>query len=177
MFARVLLGTVFAFAVVGKLLSARARSETVEAVELLLPFGERFAVRAAQVGLALELIAVGLLGASATAKAGLILAGLIIVGYTATLAIGVVGGRRIMCNCFGTDGEAAGFPHLLRNTLLVILAGVGTTMPTATGYDEESVVGIAAGVVVGWLLTRWDDLVFLGSGAIHGAFFTGGANR
>jgi hypothetical protein len=167
-FFRALLSVVFMAAAVGKLRSPLARAETARAAEVLLPVLRRLAVVATGLALALEIAAACLLVAPATATLGLALALVLLASYTAFLAVGISGGRRVVCQCFGTDGEVVGLAHLLRNALLALFAVAG--LVASTGADSyasaRDVVMIAAGAGAGWLFTRWDDVVYLVGGAV-----------
>jgi hypothetical protein len=77
--------------------------------------------------------------------------------------VGIANGQRVACQCFGNDGETIGLGHLLRNGLLALAAAVGTLVETDHELPKSGrdFVVVAAGLVAGWLCTRWDDVSFL----------------
>lgn len=169
MFFRALLGAVFAIAATEKLRSGMARAEVARAARLLLPVSRGIAQTAAGACLALEIVVVGLVAVPATGMIGLALAATLLAGYTAVLALGLAHGRRVACQCFGADGDVIRLTHLVRNCLLTLLAGAGVLVSTDPRFFASSrdLVALTAGLVAGWLGTRWDDLVYLLSGLVR----------
>lgn len=135
----------------------------MRAIRVLLPMTARSAVTAARITLALETVVVFLLVVPETATIGLALAATVLAMFTAALAIGIANGRRVACRCFGNDGEMVGRAHLLRNGVLMLAAGAGMLAATDASPPASSrdIVLIGAGLVAGWLCTRWDDMGFL----------------
>ena len=168
LFFRALIGAVFLLATVTKFRSEMARAEVARAVRVMLAVSPRFARIAARAGLALEALVVGLVAVPATGTIGLALAASLLAGYTAVLAAGLARGRRVACQCFGTDGDVIRMKHIVRNGLLTLLAGGGAVISTDSRSFASSrdLIALAAGLVVGWLATRWDDLAYLLSGVL-----------
>jgi Methylamine utilisation protein MauE len=129
----------------------------------------RSAEIAARTGLVLEVVVVGLLIVPETGAVGPALAAGVLGIYTAALAVGMANGRRVACRCFGNDGEMMGLLHLLRNGMLTLAAGAGVLVGTDAELPASSrdAVMIGAGLVAGWLCTRWDDMGFLLSAAFR----------
>jgi hypothetical protein len=121
-------------------------------------------------------VAVGLAAASVLTAAGLpdaiTVAALALGGaalLTSVLAAGIVAvirrGTRARCACFGAaSGRALGMPHLARNIGLLVLLAVGLAGDQAThGRPTPATIAAAAvaGVVMGLLVTHFDDLIML----------------
>lgn len=158
--ARVALIWIFGAAVLSKLSSRSGWAAFVEALPALgLP--ERIPGRIAAVAVVageavalVTLVVVPRLGAAISA--GLLL------GFTVALAAAVRAGSRTACHCFGSEGAAVGRHHVLRNALLL---GVSATAWVAAGerFDLTAahVAAVGHGALIGFLMTRWDDLMFL----------------
>jgi hypothetical protein len=160
---RALLCAVFAAAAAGKLRSAVTRVELADAIDTLLVTGERAAALIANAVVVAEVAVVALLLVPATTAFGFGLGALVLLGFTAVLALGLRRGRNVRCQCFGLDGGEVGLQHLVRNGLLIACGCVGVAVTGGVqGADAGGViVAVLAGASAGWLLTRWDDMVFL----------------
>jgi hypothetical protein len=168
---RALLCAVFAIAVVSKLRNSEARSEVAQAVIELLPFSRGLSRVAARMTVASELVIVVLLATPRTGWIGLALAAGVLTLFTGTLAIGIVRGRRVRCQCFGLDGSTVGVGHLARNAVLIVLACVGllTWRSPVAHLGGAVALTVGIGLVAGWVVTRWDDLAFLAVGKPAGS--------
>lgn len=104
----------------------------------LLPWGELGLAGALLIGLALPLTG--------------IVAALLLLCFTAAIAINLRRGRAIRCHCYGiADPPTIGWGTVGRNLLLLLLAVATTLAPPAAG--------------AGWWLPRWDtDRLLLTSG-------------
>ncbi|WP_395842441.1 MauE/DoxX family redox-associated membrane protein [Archangium violaceum] len=103
-----------------------------------------------------------------TSLAGYVLALALFTGFTLGIARVLRRGERVRCRCFGASDTPMGASHLVRNGLLIAV-----TLAGAVGHEVGppssplSVAGWGAGalgVLAGFFITRWDDLVFL----LHG---------
>jgi hypothetical protein len=100
----------------------------------------------------------------ATARVGLGLAGLLATAFAVAILAAVRRGDRAPCNCFGSSARPVGRVHLVRNAVLIVVAGLGL----AAGAVDAGPVGPAGGaaaVIVGAVLAalvvRADDLAEL----------------
>jgi hypothetical protein len=155
--------TVFALAAAGKV---RSRSSWEAFVGSLDKLGLPTAVPARPFGalvVALEaavpaLLVIWPLGGFALALALLTM-------FSGALALTLARGQQATCRCFGASDQPIGLAHLVRNALLIALAvtgGVGAYLPTPEGGDlGGAIAAVLGGSLAGFLITRWDDLLFL----------------
>ena len=168
---RLALASVLAFAALGKLGSRDAFSS----FRASLPaFGvpARLATRwfaallvAAELAACAALVAVPRLGGGLAA------------GLLAGFALGVVhvlrGGQAVRCRCFGAGAATVGRAHLIRNVALaaiaIAVAILAPSHPLSFAVRPDVILAALAGLGLGALIARWDDLVFLFSTASLGA--------
>lgn len=163
---RGLLAAVFLVAVVGKVRSRAAFSAFAASLAdvSLLPVRLR---RAAAVGVtAAEAVAAILLLTPLTeaAVAGFALAFALLAVFAAAVALALRRGEAIRCLCFGSDAGAMDRSHVVRNAVLaaVALTGLISSLTSTAAAAPAGLIGAAgAGVVLGALATRWDDLRYL----------------
>ncbi len=116
---RVILGTIFIVSGMMKVLDARSFMETLPLYNLppwFIPLGALVPPLEAAIGVAL--IAGTALRVTALATLGLL------TGFCVLLIVGIVGGELNDCGCFGPALEQSPQSALLRNILLMLLAGV-----------------------------------------------------
>lgn len=153
---------VFVASLVSKLLSRTAFVAFARGACQVVGVDQRFAggiaaivvVSEATVLAGLAMVGDGGIG-FAIAVAGLVM-------FTAALTAAVVQDRRISCRCFGPDDAVVGGRHLVRNGVLIAVGCVG--LVAGTGEPRQggaAAVALAAGLIAGFVLTRWDDLVYL----------------
>lgn len=114
---------------------------------------------------AAALTAVNAAGAAAVTDAALGLA----IALTSVLAAGVAlilrRGTSARCACFGSATERTlGRPQLARNLgllALLVVALIGGQHPSGQPTAGEAIVAVLAGLVTGFLLIRFDDLITL----------------
>lgn len=118
-----------------------------------------------------ELACALLLLVAAAAGYGLALA--LLGGFTLGIARVLRGGAKVRCRCFGASDTPMGAAHLVRNGLLLSVAllgavghGLGAREPLPVGVG---VIAGAVGLLAGFFVTRWDDLVFLLRGPVPNA--------
>lgn len=155
--ARSLLMLVFAVAVISKLRSASAFREFADSLSTL--GARRFAgavVAAETATVVLLAIPVGW---------GYLLVIALLTVFIAGIARAIRAGQPVACRCFGAGGRKLGPTHIVRNSLLVLIAaiGLGSGLLTSGPLDSLALAGIAAagGAVLSLLFIRWDDMVFL----------------
>ena len=162
--SRTLLATVFAVAAIGKTGSRKSYTRFAESLADLtwVPRPLRRAV-APSIVLA-EAAVVVLAVVPATAVIGLSLALLVLASFTFAIAHALHEGTALRCNCFGRDAGAMGLPHLLRNLLLFGAAVAGcvtAAIGPGSGSPQGTAAAFAGGVLIGGVITRWDDLVYV----------------
>lgn len=166
---RCALATVFALATIGKL-GHRAFPSFLAS---LPAFG--VPARLATPWLAALLVAAEL-AAAVTLVIAPRLGGMLAAGLLIGFARGVVhvlrGGQAVRCRCFGAGGAAIGRAHLIRNLALAAIAiAVAILAPAYPSFTvrPDVILAAIAGLGLGTLIARWDDLVFLFSTASLGA--------
>ncbi len=159
---RLCLFVIFASAAVGKLRS-QAAFDRFSAGLAAFGFGE---------GLFSRGVACLVVAAESGAASGLLiwppvgyaLSALLLLAFITLIAHALWRGRAASCNCFGASSEPLGPAHLLRNVVMLAIALTGQAVaPLSVTLElrpEHLAVG-AGGALAGWLLTRWEDLVFL----------------
>jgi Methylamine utilisation protein MauE len=163
---RCLLGVVFAVSAVSKLRPA-GFAEFIRTVRAVVPGWSRWAGPiAATVAASEALVVVGLFLAARTPY-GFGLAGLLLAAFVPAIGYTLRRGAAVRCRCFGSSGTPLGYPHLVRNALLIAVAVAGLlgnasiegTGPAAA--LPAAAVSVAAGVVAAAVLIRLDEIVEL----------------
>jgi hypothetical protein len=158
--ARVVLGVVFAVALVGKVATGRRRREFAAGLGAYR-VGPGWRGPVAYAVVAVELALVGLLAAPGWAVPGLAAAlGVLAVFTVATVRSGSAGA----CHCFGTAGRGTAGSFVARNVLLmgVAVLGLGCAAGAAGAPGRAgAVLAVGIGALLGVLVTRWDDLAAL----------------
>ncbi len=160
-----MLGAVFAIAAAGKLRSRAAFDAFVDSIPAPRGVTGDWLVGVAAAVIALELAAVVLL--IVRPLAGLAVASGLLVAFTAVMIAVLRAGAAMVCRCFGADPRPVGRGHVARNAILisaslagVVLHGTAVSGRSDPGFAVTAMtIGIAA--ILGVLVTRWDDLVFL----------------
>ncbi|TDD53748.1 methylamine utilization protein MauE [Kribbella antibiotica] len=154
---RVLLGVVFAVSLVGKL---RGTGDFVEATRRLVPV--RFArwdrPLAAAVAL-VELAVLALLVIQPTV--GFLLALGLLAAFTVGLAAALRRGESAPCHCFGSGSTPLGRRHVVRNAVLLTIAGLGLAFPAASPPFAELLPAATIAIAAAAIVIRFDDLVEL----------------
>lgn len=158
---RALVGLVFAVSAFGKIRSVTAYREFASWLAgLPVPLAGNRALPPALAGA--ETAIVVLVGAPATAVAGLALAALTLAVLTAGTAIAVRRGARAGCRCFGPSRAPLAGRHVLRNALLLVVAVAGAAWagPVAARLAEIA-VSLMAAMAVATVVVFLDDLAAL----------------
>jgi hypothetical protein len=160
---RCVLGVVFLVASFGKLRRRSAFTEFVAAVERMVPAFARFRLLLAVVVIVNETAVALTMVSARTALFGFVLAILMLSAFVTGIAISIRRGARSRCRCFGTSDVPLGLRHIVRNIALIALAAVGligVTVPTEHLPAQAGVLlSVAAGMVLGTLFIRFDDVV------------------
>jgi hypothetical protein len=162
--SRVVIGGTFAFSAFSKL---RAPAEFVQAVRGFRMVPERFTGRLAMVISVLEAVVAGaLLGPAISVWAGLTLASLLLIAFSAGIVR--VLRRRVTtsCRCFGRSSAPVSVLHLWRNGFLLVIALAGLSCAFAGVRPRPDDVAVTAlltgvGVVVVGLVVALEDVRYL----------------
>jgi len=164
---RIALASMFAIAAAGKLGSrdgfgafvASLREFGVPGALSTPPFGAL--VISAELGAAVALVV--------APAAGGALGAVLLAGFALGIAHVVSTGQTVRCRCFGAGAAPVGRTHWIRNLVLAAIAvTVAILEPSRSlrfAVRPDIVVATLAGIGIGALITRWDDLVFLFSTA------------
>ena len=114
---------------------------------------------------ATEAACVVLLVLPATARAGCVIAALLLAGFTVAAAVVVGTGRTAYCRCFDARIRPLRRRHVVRNALLLLVALGGCVAdavnPARTVQPAGVVIAIVAGGIAALILINFDDLVEL----------------
>ncbi|WP_407936533.1 MauE/DoxX family redox-associated membrane protein [Lentzea tibetensis] len=154
---RLLLLGVFLVALVSKM---RAYREFERSLTGLVP-GK--AIRpAAALTTAAEAAAVVLLALPHTGSLGFALAGLLLAAFVAGIVLGLRRGTTAPCRCFGASETPLGWPHVIRNAVLLCAAALGLITGPAVPTEIGGIaVTAACAAIAGLAVVRLDDLVAL----------------
>jgi hypothetical protein len=96
--------------------------------------------------------------------AGFAVAAGLLVAFTVGIVLVVRRGGRVSCRCFGASTIPLGPRHVVRNVFLIGTVGVGAAgASTSAGplHPAGVAAAVCAGLVLGALVTRFDDIVDL----------------
>jgi Methylamine utilisation protein MauE len=168
---RCLTGLVFVASAVGKLRGGAAFNEFVRTTRILLGTAlqvrgiDKATIRFVAVAIITAEVAIPvLLVVPATARIGLGLAMLLLLGFGIGIAAAVRKGVRTSCRCFGASSTPLKTWHLIRNAVLLLVAGTGVLLghDSLRGVDPAglAIAGGAAAILAA-LVVRADDLIEL----------------
>jgi hypothetical protein len=120
-----LLIVVFACSAAAKLVGKGSFAAFRLATARLVPALRHLARPLAAVVVCVEVAVAVLLAVPATARAGLVLALVLLSAFTVAIAAALRRGETAACNCFGRSTAPMGVRHLVRNALLLTVAGTG----------------------------------------------------
>ncbi|WP_051579862.1 MauE/DoxX family redox-associated membrane protein [Pseudonocardia acaciae] len=159
---RCLVGLGFALAAASKLRNRAAFDQFVGAVRAVFPrLSGRHGVVAAALVAATEAAVPVLLVAPGTAPAGVALACLALLGFTAAVVTALRRGSTVPCRCFGGSSAPLGRHHLVRNGVLLAAAALAAIAPRDAGELAGIAVAVGAGASAALLVARFDELVDL----------------
>ena len=133
LFARVLLAAVFLAAVAGKVRTRQGFAEFRDSIAALAPWLPAQPVALAV--LAGEAVAVVLLAVPGTGL-GYAVAVALLAMFCGAVALAVYGRKPVRCKCFGAGGDVLGPKHLVRNGLLIAVAGAGAFVTPPASWEE-----------------------------------------
>ncbi|HSK96638.1 MAG TPA: MauE/DoxX family redox-associated membrane protein [Euzebyales bacterium] len=168
---RVLLLLVFAASTLGKIRNRSAWAAFVRSLRDLRLLPERAVTAVAVAVAAGEAAAVLLLAAPATIPAALAVVGVLLAAFTVAIVATLRRGVQAPCRCFGAASLPLGRRHVLRNAMLLAVAGLTASAlsapsasASASAHPAGLAVAVAAGLVGGALLVFFDELVELFAG-------------
>ncbi|GAA1960133.1 MauE/DoxX family redox-associated membrane protein [Catenulispora subtropica] len=157
---RCVLAGVFLLSAGEKLRAPSAFASAIAGFQLM---PDRFTRFAAYGVLAVELTTAALLAFPATVLPGFLLAAGLLVVLTAAVTQAVYRGLNVPCPCFGVSAAPVGIRHIVRDVLLVAVAGFGV-LGTLAASDAVRAHAEAGGVIVAFcagavvvLLVRFTD--------------------
>ncbi|NEA31287.1 MauE/DoxX family redox-associated membrane protein [Streptomyces sp. SID13031] len=166
-----LLGTVFAASAYGKVRSTVAWRSFAFSLRPLLParWVRPVAVLlpATEVGLTAAMfwaIAGGLAklpGTLAVVQWAALAAAVLLAILTAGVAIAVARDSKVACACFGASNRPLGRLHVARNSALVVIAVLASTVSGQASSPGGLLVGLVAGAIGALLIIRLEDLAEL----------------
>ncbi len=165
MASRLLLLTVFALALAGKISGRKAWGAFVQSIHAMSVVAPSRAAAAA-VATAVAEASIVVLAAVPVRWAGTA-AFALAAGLLACLTLAVVRvirrGAAVPCRCFGPSETPLGAQHVTRNLVLIAVALAGLAASFAGGPLDPPLAAVVAvfGAALGLLMSRWDDLVSL----------------
>jgi hypothetical protein len=120
------------------------------------------------VGLALTVVGLEALVvalAIAAPRWGFLLASVLLSCFIAGMTRAILRGDTAPCRCFGASRVPIGPWHIARNAFLLVVSLAGAVLAFGplqlrSGLADE-VVGIVLGLLLGGIITRWEDIVFI----------------
>ncbi|MBB5852627.1 MauE/DoxX family redox-associated membrane protein [Amycolatopsis umgeniensis] len=160
---------VFGISAAGKFGGERFRSFVASAGPLgLIPRARRAIV--ARMVVAVEFVIVGVLITGSAGRWWSALfpaftgAAALLAVFTAAITLSLSRGERAPCHCFGRSAMPLGVPQVVRNVLLLGIALIGSVaslVESPHGALPGTAVALCAGLVVGFVAVRSDDIVEL----------------
>jgi methylamine utilization protein MauE len=162
---RLLLATVFAIALAGKVSSATAWTAFEDSLREMDVVPENRVAVAARGSVATEfaIVVCLLIPSMATGLAGFVLAGGLLAAFTWAIMIVVRRKQKVACRCFGASTTPLSLRHMIRNELLIAVALTGfiTTANSGTAALPAAILAGVTGAVIGMLVAALDDIVAL----------------
>ncbi|WP_342364824.1 MauE/DoxX family redox-associated membrane protein [Amycolatopsis azurea] len=88
----------------------------------------------------------------------------LLVAFTAAIVLSLSRGERAPCHCFGPSASPLGVAQVVRNILLLGIAlsgSVASSVESPHGHLPGTAVALCAGLAVGLVAVRFDDIVEL----------------
>ncbi|TDV56244.1 MauE/DoxX family redox-associated membrane protein [Actinophytocola oryzae] len=156
-----LLIVVFAFSAETKLTGRGAFAEFRLATARLVPAFRGLAGPLSVAVVGVEVTTAVLLAVPATARVGLVLALALLGAFTVAVAAALRRGETASCNCFGRSTTPMGARHLVRNALLLAVAGIGLLGGRGGAEVPGLALAGASAVVLAVLVLNLDALTDL----------------
>jgi hypothetical protein len=160
---RVVMAVTFGVSACSKARSRAAFLDFVGWLGGIAPVSRRTATPVAGALVITEIVVACAMVVPASARPGLMLAALLLTVFAVGIFRALRQGVRAPCKCFGTSTTPLGWPQIVRNVLLVVVALTGAV--TLNGDGGMAIAGIVLSLVAGLLLVLpvvfYDDLAFL----------------
>jgi Methylamine utilisation protein MauE len=157
---------VLAVAIIGKVRSKAAFGEFAASVAQLRVVPLPYSRLVAGGVLTLEVTGLALLLVPGETVFGLGVGAITLLAFSLVVALEVLSGTHVPCRCFGADDAVLSVRHLVRDISLTLLAlgglalwAGGVRLPS--DISPRSFTPVIAGIVLGFLITRTDDIVYL----------------
>lgn len=156
---------VFALALISKVSSRSAWAAFVVSLQRMDVVASAW-TRAAAVATVVAEAAIVMLALVPVRQAGtvaFVLAAGLLGALTAAIARVIRRRTAVPCRCFGASDTPLSMQHVARNLTLAVIAVLGLAGSLAGGGFQAPMVAVIAlaGVLIGLLVTRWDDLAAL----------------
>ncbi|WP_157546376.1 MauE/DoxX family redox-associated membrane protein [Hamadaea tsunoensis] len=163
--ARLILVTVFALAFASKVAGRAAWAAFVKSLRDMAVVPERLVPAAAVAAAAAEaaVVLVALVPVRVAGTVAFVLAAGLMAALTLAVTAVVRRGAAVACRCFGATTAPLGTAHIVRNALLLgvsLLGLAGSFVDGSVQWGLAAIVGLF-GLVIGFVVTRWDDLAAL----------------
>jgi hypothetical protein len=113
-----------------------------------------------------------LLTTARTTPFALLLAGVLLTAFTASIVVALRRRVRTTCRCFGPNAQPLGRRHVVRNGLLltvVLLAVLSLRSPMTASDPAPLILGAVAGLLGAAVLVLFDEIVELFAGPVTSA--------
>lgn len=162
---RLLIATVFAIALVGKVSSAAAWKAFEDSLREMdvVPAGRVAVAARGSVATEFAIVACLLIPATAAGIAGFVLAAGLLAVFTWAITTVVRRKQAVACRCFGVSPTPLSGRHIVRNVSLIAAALLGAvaTTETAAAQLPAAILAGVTGAVIGMLVAALDDLAAL----------------
>jgi hypothetical protein len=163
---RGLIVLVFVVSAASKLRGRHAYAEFVAATGRLSPRPLRAAMarRLAAGVVAVELAVVALVLAPRITSIGFAVAATLLLAFTGAILLALRRGERAPCRCFGSAEQPLGYPHVVRNLVLLAacaLGLVGGQLVVSSPSPGGALLAVAAGALVATVVAISDDITAL----------------
>jgi len=163
--ARALFAVVFAVAVASKVSSRSNWVDFVASLRTMRVIRRSWTREAAIATVLAEtaIIVLALVPVRAAGTSAFVVAAGLLGVLTLAVAVVVRRGTTVTCRCMGASDTPLGMHHVARNSALIAAALLGLAGSLAPGGFQAPMVAAAAfaGLFLGLLVTRWDDLATL----------------
>ncbi|MEV4481413.1 MauE/DoxX family redox-associated membrane protein [Micromonospora coxensis] len=162
---RLAVGVLFAISAIGKLRSRHAFGAFESEVRGMKVLPARWVRPAALAVCLLEAAVVASMAASATAPAGMAVAGVLLTTFSVAITSARRNGTDARCHCFGFRSGRFGRRHVLRNLALTAMCAAGVVAALTTPDGRLGVAGQASATAVAGVIVVatvfLDDVAFL----------------
>jgi hypothetical protein len=163
--SRAALGLVFALAVIGKVINAKAFTEFTRSIIDMNAVPRSLAMPAARATVVAEAATVVtvLIPVKQAGILGCALALVLTAVFTNAILRSIRSGNQVACRCFGRSSTPLGGRHLVRNGLLLLMSLLGLvgSLSGSSAVWSGALVSATAGVFAGLVVSSFDDIAEL----------------